>query len=58
LRVAGWIFNDHFLDYTSEIAQWSGYPEIAAIPAAKLVDKKFVQDTAAALRPQLMRSLC
>jgi dethiobiotin synthetase len=24
LRVTGWIFTDHYLDYTSEIA-WSGY---------------------------------
>ena len=26
LDVAGWIFNDRYLDYESEISDWSGYP--------------------------------
>ena len=27
LPVAGWLFNDQYLDYENEIVQWSGIPE-------------------------------
>jgi hypothetical protein len=32
LRVAGWIFNDQYMRYEQEIAQWTGIPAIASIP--------------------------
>lgn len=31
INVLGWIFNDNFLDYESEIVQWSGLPWIASV---------------------------
>jgi dethiobiotin synthetase len=32
IDVAGWIFNDQYMDYEEEIVRWSGYPRILSIP--------------------------
>lgn len=32
IEVAGWIFNDQYLNYEDEIAAWSGFPKIFSIP--------------------------
>jgi dethiobiotin synthetase len=32
LDVAGWVFNDQYLDYKKEIAEWSGYPILFSLP--------------------------
>lgn len=48
LDVAGWIFNDQYMDYEAEIAHWSGYPKICSIP--------FIQDpTPASIKEQALR---
>jgi dethiobiotin synthetase len=57
LRVAGWIFNDQYLHYEQEIAQWSGMPAIASIPFRADPDKEFVRQQAARLRPDLLAAL-
>jgi dethiobiotin synthetase len=57
LRVAGWVFNDQYLDYEHEIAKWSGIPAIASIPFRKDPDKEFVGAQAAAIRPALIATL-
>lgn len=53
LDVAGWVFNDRYMDYTEEIAAWSGYPVIGAIPPAKELNKDFIRQQAAHIRPAL-----
>lgn len=53
IDVAGWIFNDQYLDYENEIVQWSGYPTIASLPFSKTVDKAFIKDQADKLRTEL-----
>jgi dethiobiotin synthetase len=53
LDVLGWVFNDQYLDYESEIAQWSGYPVIASIPRANEVNKDFILQQAARIKPAL-----
>jgi dethiobiotin synthetase len=39
LDVAGWVFNDQYLDYTKEIADWSGYPILFSLPLLESVSK-------------------
>ncbi|HEV3327576.1 MAG TPA: dethiobiotin synthase [Puia sp.] len=57
LRVAGWIFNDQYLHYEQEIAQWSGIPAIASIPFHADPDKEFIRQQAARLRPDLLAAI-
>lgn len=49
LSVAGWIFNDVYLDYEKEIANWSGYPILGSIPFQVIPDKQFINEQAAKL---------
>lgn len=58
LDVAGWIFNDHFMNYEEEIVEWSGYPRIASIPYTQNPDRIFVRKQADLIRPQLVDLLC
>ncbi|HYE56177.1 MAG TPA: dethiobiotin synthase [Chitinophagaceae bacterium] len=53
LDVAGWIFNDQYLNYEEEIVKWSGYPRLASIPLAEKLDRNFIVQQAAAIRPAL-----
>ena len=53
LDVMGWIFNDQYLDYENEIAAWSGYPVIGSIPRGDKVNKEFISEQAARIRPAL-----
>lgn len=53
LDVAGWIFNDQYLDYEREIASWTGYSILASIPRADHVTKEFIAAQAARIRPDL-----
>jgi dethiobiotin synthetase len=57
IKVLGWIFNDQYLDYESEIVNWTGIPSIASIPYTDRTDQRFVQQQAAALQPLLKRFL-
>jgi dethiobiotin synthetase len=57
LRVAGWIFNDQYMRYEEEIAQWSGLPAIASIPFETDLSRDFVGEQAARLRPALQAAL-
>jgi dethiobiotin synthetase len=50
IRVAGWVFNDQFMDYEDEIVSWSGYPKIAAIPFRENPEKRFVREQAEQIR--------
>jgi dethiobiotin synthetase len=55
LHVLGWIFNDQYLDYEEEIAQWSGFPRLGSIPAAAEITPDFVREQAMQLRPRLLQ---
>ena len=54
LRVAGWIFNDQYMEYEQEIVQWSRIPAIASIPFRDNPDAEFVKAQATAIRPALL----
>jgi len=53
LDVAGWIFNDQYLDYEREIAAWSALPIIASIPFMQDPDGAFIAEQAQRIRPCL-----
>jgi dethiobiotin synthetase len=57
LPVLGWVFNDHFGDYQSEIAAWSGYPVLHAIPPLAVMDKSSILEQAVQARPALLAAL-
>jgi dethiobiotin synthetase len=57
LRVAGWIFNDQYLTYEQEIAQWSGIPAIASIPFGDNLSRDFIREQAIRIRPALLTAL-
>ncbi|MDX2046730.1 MAG: dethiobiotin synthase [Chitinophagaceae bacterium] len=55
--VAGWIFNDQYMNYEEEIAEWSGYPVIGKIPYSDNIDRNFVAKQAERIRPALLNLL-
>jgi dethiobiotin synthetase len=55
--VAGWIFNDQYLQYEEEIVQWSGFPRIGSIPRADLPGRSFVKEQARRIAPALKQML-
>jgi dethiobiotin synthetase len=57
LDVLGWVFNDNYLEYEDEIANWSGYERIASIPYTDGPGKDFVTKQADILRPKLQKWL-
>jgi dethiobiotin synthetase len=57
LRVAGWIFNDQYMRYEEEIAQWSSLPAIASIPFEDDLSSDFVREEAARIKPALQAVL-
>ncbi len=57
LPVAGWLFNDQYLAYEEEIAQWSGYPTIGSIPFAEHPGAAFIAQQAARLQNKLKEML-
>jgi dethiobiotin synthetase len=46
LDVAGWVFNDNYLDYEQEIAGWSGYPILFSLPLLDSVSQQTIFQTA------------
>jgi dethiobiotin synthetase len=42
LDVAGWVFNDDYLDYKKEISDWSGYPILFSLPFVEPVSKQTI----------------
>ena len=53
LEVMGWIFNDQYLDYETEIVKWSGYPSLGSIPHCESPNKEFVKEQALQVRAKL-----
>jgi dethiobiotin synthetase len=46
LDVAGWVFNDDYMDYEEEIAGWSGYPILLSLPFFDSVSRQTIAETA------------
>jgi dethiobiotin synthetase len=42
LDVAGWVFNDQYMDYEKEIADWSGYPALFSVPLFQKISRETV----------------
>jgi dethiobiotin synthetase len=42
IDVAGWIFNDQYMDYEQEIAVWSGFPVIGSLPFRDSISKQTI----------------
>ena len=57
LRVAGWIFNDQYMDYEGEIVKWSGLPALASVPFSENPDAAFIREQALKMRPRLLEVL-
>ncbi|MBS1729980.1 MAG: dethiobiotin synthase [Bacteroidetes bacterium] len=57
IKVAGWIFNKHYLHYENEIAQWSGLNIIGKIPDCKKVTSRFIREQAGKLKSKLIAHL-
>ena len=55
--VAGWIFNDRYMDYEAEIEQWSGITKLGNIPFTTVVTKEFIEQQAKILAPVLQQIL-
>ena len=54
LDVAGWIFNDQYLDYEDEIVKWSGYKKLGTVPKATEINRAFIQEQAERLKQTLI----
>lgn len=57
LDVAGWIFTDDYMNYESEIVQWSGYPSLGSIPRLAEVNRDTIREQALAIRSRLIHNL-
>jgi len=57
IPVLGWMFNDQYMNYESEIAAWTGLPVIGTVPLAAKVDSTFIQQQAALIQPALVSLL-
>ena len=43
---AGWVFNDNYLSYEKEIADWSGYPVLFSLPHMDSISKLTISKAA------------
>lgn len=53
INVLGWIFNDDYMQYETEIVAWSGYASLGSIPKLDKIDKTVIRRLAAQLQPVL-----
>jgi dethiobiotin synthetase len=58
LDVAGWVFNDQYLNYEHEIVQWSGYPVLFSVPLMNTISKQSVRAAAENIPPEGIGYLC
>jgi dethiobiotin synthetase len=57
IEVIGWLFNDQFMQYEEEIVGWTGIRTLGSIPLAAKLDKAFVAEQAARIRPALLEAV-
>lgn len=53
IDVAGWIFNEEYLNYENEIANWSGYPVIASVKHLSEISKESIKAEAEKMKRNL-----
>jgi dethiobiotin synthetase len=58
IPVAGWVFNGYEPSYENEISTWSGYPRIASVPEAGILNKSFVKAMAESHRESIISMVC
>lgn len=57
IEVAGWIFTDDYMQYETEIVQWSGYPSLGSVPKLSIVNPSSIQQQALRMRDELIAKL-
>ena len=57
IDVAGWIFNEEYLNYEDDIANWSGYPLIDSVKHLPLISKEIVKIQADRIKKNLEKFL-
>ena len=58
LDVAGWVFNDQYMNYEQEIVRWSGYPSLFSVPLMNPLSKQAILAAAESIPPEGMGYLC
>jgi len=54
LDVAGWVFNDQYMNYESEIVHWSGYPALFSLSLMDPLSKGTILAAAESIPPEGM----
>jgi dethiobiotin synthetase len=54
-KLAGWVFNDQFMQYEAEISHWTEMPILGSIPFTDTPDKDFVRQQAGLIAPGLKK---
>jgi dethiobiotin synthetase len=54
LDVAGWVFNDQYMNYEQEIVHWSGYPVLFSVPLMNPLSKEAILEAAESIPPMGM----
>lgn len=57
IPVLGWVFSDQYLNYESQIVQWTGYPSLGSIPHLENINASVIQSLANTMRPALEKAL-
>lgn len=57
LRVLGWVFNNGVLSYQDDIARWSGFPKLGAVPKFEQINKQVIKEVASAIKQNLIQVL-
>lgn len=57
IDVAGWIFTEEYLNYESDIVNWSGYPAIASVKHLTEISKESINAEAGKMKPNLEKFL-
>ena len=57
LDVAGWVFNDQYLDYEKEIVDWTGIPSLGTIAYLEKKDPETIQMYAHRFRDALQKMM-
>jgi len=55
IPVAGWIFNDQFMDYGEEIVSWSGFPSLGSVPRLEKTGKENISACAEQIKSRLIK---
>jgi dethiobiotin synthetase len=53
VKVLGWVFNDRYMDYESEIVKWTGIHALASLPFSNNPDQAYIQWQAGLIKPLL-----